>query len=115
MKAAFPSIVKIAQMTRENQRMRHLRFCTLCTAAAAWLFAINPSANGQIAADNASDLAYAGGWADGSNGGFGFQPWQILGLGNTAHYIGDSNSNGFGGGPGINTPVDRAWGLKAAA
>lgn len=67
-----------------------------------------------IGYDDASDPAYAGGWTNGSNGGFGFGPWQISATGaNSGWFIGDSNGNGSGAGPGINTPVNRAWGMWA--
>lgn len=57
--------------------------------------------------DSAADVAYNDGWQTGDNGGFGWQPWFITG---TAHGLGDSNTNGAGGGPGINT-AGRAWAL----
>lgn len=62
------------------------------------------------AADSAADAAYDSGWTDGSNGGFGFQPWQLGTLGNAGWFLGDSNANGSGGGPGINS-AGRAWGM----
>jgi hypothetical protein len=40
--------------------------------------------SGQIAADNASDPAYADGWQAGDNGGFGFGPWDMTGTANSA-------------------------------
>lgn len=57
--------------------------------------------------DSAADAAYNDGWQSGDNGGFGWNPWFISG---TAHSLGDSNTNGSGGGPGINT-AGRAWAL----
>jgi hypothetical protein len=57
--------------------------------------------------DSAADAAYNDGWQSGDNGGFGWNPWFISG---TAHSLGDSNTNGSGGGPGINT-AGRAWAM----
>ncbi len=53
--------------------------------------------------DNAADPAYANGWIDGSNGGFGFNPWVITtNNDNTEHFagtfIGDANASGVNGG-----------------
>jgi hypothetical protein len=50
--------------------------------------------------DDASDSAYNSGWATGSNGGFGFGQWFLSSVGTNG--IGDSNTNGSLGGPGIN-------------
>jgi PEP-CTERM motif len=38
----------------------------------------------QIAADSASNPAYAGGWSAGQNGGYGFTPWSFSGTSGTA-------------------------------
>lgn len=59
------------------------------------------------AADNAADPVYNNGWQTSDNGGYGWQPWSVSGQGIT---LGDSNTNGSGGGPGINT-AGRAWAL----
>lgn len=59
-----------------------------------------------IGYDDATDPAYASGWANGSNGGFGFGPWGQFNL--ATFGIGDSNSNGSLGGPGINL-AGQAW------
>lgn len=56
--------------------------------------------------DDVADPAYSSGWANGSNGGYGFGPWFQSSLGTFG--IGDSNQNGALGGPGINIGV-RAW------
>ena len=60
------------------------------------------------AADNADDDAYVAGWADGSNGGFGFGPWTL----NTSSPSVNSNGHFIGTSPTvfIGTP---AWGLYA--
>lgn len=59
-----------------------------------------------IAFDDASDAAYNTGWANGSNGGYGFGAWSHSA--NGTHSMGDSNTNGTLGGPGINVG-GRAW------
>lgn len=67
-----------------------------------------------LAYDDASDLAYAAGWASGSNGGFGFNPWTInpnADTGESGTFIGDSTLNGDANG-GINTE-GKAWGMYA--
>lgn len=40
------------------------------------------------AADQATDAVYAGGWTDGSNGGFGFGPWSLNATVNAGRFIG---------------------------
>jgi hypothetical protein len=91
----------------------------LALASATW------AAN--LASDDASDPAYSGGvWTNGSNGGFGFGPWQLITSGSdSGHYIGDSTNNGDGTDDGningtasdsdINTGTFRpvAWGMYA--
>lgn len=46
--------------------------------------------------DDAADPAYASGWADGSNGGFGFGPWSITanppGTTSAGSFLGDSTT-----------------------
>ncbi len=64
-----------------------------------------------IASDNAS--GYSGGNYNGQNQGFGFGAFQISPAtndGNSGAFIGDSNSNGGQGGPGINT-TGKAFGM----
>ncbi|HJT81454.1 MAG TPA: PEP-CTERM sorting domain-containing protein [Chthoniobacterales bacterium] len=65
--------------------------------------------------DSAADPAYNTGWTDGSNGGFGFTPWQITtNNDNTEHFagtfIGDAGDSGVN--PAINTD-GRAFGMYA--
>jgi hypothetical protein len=68
-----------------------------------------------VAYDDASDPTYNSGWANGSNGGFGFSPWSHGNTGNTggALIISSSMGNGSGGGPGIDTPGNRAWTIQS--
>ena len=40
------------------------------------------------ALDSAANPAYDTGWADGSNGGFGFGPWQITTNSDSTHFAG---------------------------
>jgi hypothetical protein len=67
--------------------------------------------------DDASQLAYAGGWFYGDNGGFGFGPWVFTGTGGinsqwNGFYIGSSTNNGGGEGPGIDVN-GVSWGIYA--
>jgi hypothetical protein len=64
-----------------------------------------------VAFDSAADPVYNSGWSNGQNGGYGLLPWQIFPSGGT-FFVGDSNTNGFFGGPGINS-AGRAWGIDA--
>ncbi len=64
------------------------------------------SASFIIAYDDAADAAYNSGWANGSNGGYGFGAWSHSPVG--TQVMGDSNANGALGGPGINVG-GRAW------
>ena len=55
----------------------------------------------QLAADNAGDTAYDAGWANGSNGGYGFGAWQLYSGpgGGAGFYMGSStNNDAYGGG-----------------
>lgn len=61
--------------------------------------------------DSAADPVYSGGWSSGQNGGYGLVPWSLYPTAGTA-FVGDSNANGAGGGPGINS-AGRAWGINA--
>ncbi len=70
------------------------------------------AAFGQVAYDSASDTAYDNGWQAGDNGGFGWQPWLLATGG---HLVGDSNTNGAGGGPGINTSGPNTTGRSFGA
>lgn len=87
------------------------------TTLAMSILVAGPVFGANAAYDDASDPAYAGGWTNGSNGGFGFAPWQLLTFGfgsgqfalqsSTSNGDGDSNSDG---------DIDTAgvsWGLLA--
>jgi hypothetical protein len=56
-------------------------------------------------------------WTHGSNGGVGFGPWSLTAstgdLARAGFFLGDSNTNGGGAGPGINSPNRLAFGLYA--
>jgi len=60
------------------------------------------------AADDASDLAYSGGWSAGNNGGFGFGAWQLI---MSSPHV-NSNGNFIGDSPTIKIGIP-AWGLYA--
>lgn len=65
--------------------------------------------------DSAADPAYDAGWANGSNGGYGFDAWQITtNNDNTRHFAG--TFIGDAGASGVNPAIDtngRAFGLYA--
>ncbi|MBS1706000.1 MAG: PEP-CTERM sorting domain-containing protein [Armatimonadetes bacterium] len=56
--------------------------------------------------DDTSDPAYSSGWTALSNGGFGFGPWYFSSV--STNGLGDSNTNGSSGGPGINV-AGKSW------
>lgn len=85
-------------MKRSPLAMRTIAVAALASAA----IAVHAQAF-----DSAADAVYNDGWQSGDNGGFGWNPWIISG---NAHALGDSNTNGSGGGPGINTS-GRAWAM----
>jgi hypothetical protein len=59
-------------------------------------------ASAQVAYDDASDPTYDSGWSEGSNGGYGFQPWTFYNDQPETHFkTGDSTGGGLH--PGINT------------
>ena len=64
--------------------MRHSFLAVLCL-----LFSLF-SANAALPAfDTAADPAYDSGWTNGSNGGYGFAPWQITtNNDNVSHFAG---------------------------
>ena len=65
--------------------------------------------------DSAADPAYNSGWADGSNGGYGFGPWSITtNNDNTQHFAGTFIADA--GASGVNSAIDtdgRAFGMYA--
>lgn len=50
----------------------------------------------QTYTDNASNSAYSSGWSNNSNGGNGFQPWNLLAGQNSGWFIGNPSNNGIG-------------------
>src|SRR5712664_2625688 len=61
----------------------------------------------QIAADYATDPAYAGGWSAGQNGGYGFGAWSFNGT--------DPTPAGIYQGMSSSSPIGRAWTLSTHA
>lgn len=59
--------------------------------------------------DDTSDPVYSSGWAALQNGGYGFGPWYFSAV--STNGLGNSNSNGSLGGPGINVGGN-AWGSQ---
>lgn len=66
-----------------------------------------------LAADAASNAAYATVWTNGANGGSGFGAWRLSASGAGGHFVGSSTNNAGGSG-GIDTG-GRAWGLWASS
>jgi hypothetical protein len=62
--------------------------------------------------DNAADAAYNSGWANGTDGGFGFGGWSLAGGTNAGFFIGNSANNGGGASGNINTSGE-AFGMFA--
>lgn len=62
--------------------------------------------------DSAAHGTYDDGIQTGDNGGFGFNPWSTLATGTAQVFVGSSNVNGAGEGPGIDT-AGRSWGATS--
>lgn len=62
--------------------------------------------------DNAANSIYDDGVQNGEQGGMGFEPWSIFVSADAQHFMGSSNTNGAGQGPGIDTG-GRSWGARA--
>jgi len=62
------------------------------------------------ALDTADDSAYDAGWTNGSNGGYGFDPWSISINTTGGTFIGSSANNGGGSSGDIDTGGE-SWGL----
>ncbi|MFH0909600.1 MAG: LamG-like jellyroll fold domain-containing protein [bacterium] len=94
--------------------LRAVRSLTL-VACMAMVHAASASTPARDDACNDPPYSDAEAW-DGLNGGTGFAPWEVIPAVNnetSGSFIGDANENGGGGGPGINCPAGRAWGLYA--
>jgi hypothetical protein len=88
----------------------NLRFSTL-----AFLLSTLCGADAALPAfDSAADPAYDAGWVNGSNGGYGFDAWQITNNSDSSHFAG--TFIGDAGASGVNPAIDtngRAFGLYA--
>jgi hypothetical protein len=78
----------------------------------------NLSMAAATAFDDAAQGVYDDGWQNGDNGGVGWGGGWIVdpgGFGTRTLFTGDSDANGGGAGPGIDTPtaVGRSWGIRA--
>ncbi len=62
---------------------------------AALLLPPNGPAQTFVAADYATNAAYADGWQEGDNGGFGFAPWSMAGTGGSSIQWGMDSSSPF--------------------
>lgn len=67
------------------------------------IFGYRASHAANMAFDSAADPAYSNGWMNGSNGGYGFGPWILTGVGTNYEFViqsstvnGDGDSNGDG-------------------
>ncbi len=83
----------------------------------AALLAINNASASNPGSDNACSSLYNGSWTNGANGGTSFGAWQLSSGANQGFYVGNSDNNGGGGGPGINCTNSssgiQAWGIWA--
>jgi hypothetical protein len=68
---------------------------TLFLLLVGCFFAIGSVAQ-TIASDDAGDNAYSGGWTNNSNGGTGFNTWQINAGPSTGVFIGNPSNDGMG-------------------
>jgi hypothetical protein len=78
------------------------------------MLAICESRAANPAYDDASDPAYSIGWTNGSNGGYGFDPWILTVFGTGTHFVGTSTVNGDGDSDN-DGDIDisgRAWGFS---
>jgi hypothetical protein len=71
----------------------------------------------QQSIDTTADPTYTNGWANGSNGGWGFGPWTfkgsgVLGSAGNGFFIGSSTNNASGASPGIDVS-GKSWGIYA--
>ncbi|MDX2175829.1 MAG: hypothetical protein SF028_05105 [Candidatus Sumerlaeia bacterium] len=83
-------------------------------ASLAALLAPFSAAATVVAADDAGQSTYNSGFDPGMDGGTGFGPWTITQEASSGRFVGDSTTNGFTGGGGINSgTTPRAWGLYA--
>ncbi|HEV7300718.1 MAG TPA: hypothetical protein VGN72_15235 [Tepidisphaeraceae bacterium] len=91
-------------------------------AAVIGLVSIGSANAAMIAADNASDAAYNGGWTTGSNGGTGFGPWSFTRsiVGQGFIFTGKPGDNGNQSPSALNTDIDtpstttgRSWGIAS--
>ena len=63
---------------------------------AALLFCVQPKVHAQvISADSAADPIYTPSWGNGSNGGYGWNPWQFTVGANTGFFIGNPANDGM--------------------
>jgi len=71
-----------------------------------------PEARAQFTFDSDNGGNYGGTWANGSNGGSGFAPWEITSGANTGVFIGSPAANGMGT-SGIGTTAFGLWSTGA--
>ena len=66
--------------------------------------------------DNAAQSAYTSSWTNGSNGGFGLNPWALVtsngSINNNGFFVGTSTNSAAGASPGIDTN-GKSWALYA--
>jgi hypothetical protein len=94
--------------------MKAIKLLTIAAVTAGCLIARAQAAN--LASDNATDPAYSGGWTNGSNGGYGFTPWNVNNVYPSTvagFFIGSSTDNGYP--PSLGIDIDgKSFGLYAS-
>src|SRR5262245_52880777 len=91
---------------------RRLASAGIISVSAAWSSAMCYAV--QVAYDNASDPVYANGWVAGTNGGFGFGPWNFDGTYNTPPPGQEAMDDGLKSGAQTSSPfndIGKAWTL----
>src|SRR6266436_2660519 len=99
---------KAASAPKETMRSHFLMSSAAMACAVSAATAMLPGVcSGQIAADNATDPTYSGGWAAGQNGGSGFGAWSFNGT--------DATPAGTYQAMSSSSPIGTAWTLATHA
>ena len=106
---------------KKHQHMNAVRFIAF-RGIVAVVLVITSSSSGlaaSMAFDDAAQGVYDDGWQTGDNGGVGWGGGWIVdsgGFGQRVYFVGDSDANGGGVGPGIDTPTadGRSWAIRSS-
>src|SRR5436190_13330871 len=99
---------KAPSATKGTMRSHFLMSSAAMACAVSAATAMMPGVcSGQVAADYATNSTYAGGWAAGQNGGFGFGAWSFNGT--------DPNPPGTYQAMSFSSPIGTAWTLATHA